>query len=236
MPWRVQCPVRVCAALAAGLGGEGRRQFSFPPACCFALASRSPRCVLRVVLSGCPFHSPASTPFHAVCAFRGLGPVALQVRAACPLRVCALVLSRCTPVPPLSVWRAHRARYLCKSPVGPLPAVFAPPRFLPWSRAPSIKCVRGAGPVPASPCLALGRLFPWERSGARGGAGGGRGTRGGGWRAPCASPPWGVVVPGLVGGVHRGWELGSCAARGEVACLSRCLPYTGTKAGFLCIA
>ena len=88
MPWRVQCPVRVCAALAAGSGGLGRylvlclSRFPLP-------APRVPRCVWRDVLSGCPLPSLAGTPFHAVCAFRELGPVALLVVPACPLRVCA---------------------------------------------------------------------------------------------------------------------------------------------------
>ena len=98
LPWRVQCPVRVCAALAAGSGGSGRylvlclSRFPHP-------APRVPRCVWRVVLSGCPLPSLAGTPFHAVCAFRVLGPVALLVVPACPLRVCALAPPR-RPLPP----------------------------------------------------------------------------------------------------------------------------------------
>ena len=100
LPWRVQCPVCVCAALAAGSGGSGRylalclSRFSLP-------APRVPRCVWRAVPSGCPLPSPAGTPFHTVCAFRALGPVALPVVPACPFRVCALALSRCPPPPPL---------------------------------------------------------------------------------------------------------------------------------------
>ena len=97
LPWRVQCPVRVCAALAAGSGGSGRcpvlclSRFPLP-------APRVPRCVWRSVPSGCPLPSLAGTPFHAVCAFRELGPVALLVVPACPLRVCALALPR-RPLP-----------------------------------------------------------------------------------------------------------------------------------------
>ena len=64
----------------------------FPP-------PRVPRCVLRAVPSGCPLPSLAGTPFHAVCAFRELGPVALVVFPACPLCVCALALPR-SPLPP----------------------------------------------------------------------------------------------------------------------------------------
>ena len=72
---------------------------------------RSRRCARRVVLPGCPFFSPAGTPFHAVRAFRGLGPVALRVSPACPLHVCALALWRHPRpfLPPGSVWRVHLA-------------------------------------------------------------------------------------------------------------------------------
>ena len=101
--WRVQYPGRLCAALVAGLGGRGWCRFLLLP-----LGSSLPLhplwCVLRVVLPGYPFPSPAGTPFHAVCAFRRLGVVALRVRAACPLLVCALVLrrrSRPAPHPPV---------------------------------------------------------------------------------------------------------------------------------------
>ena len=99
LTWRVQCPVRVCAALAAGSGGSGRYLVL-----CLSLfplpAPRVLRCVWRAVLSGCPLPLLAGTPFHAVCAFRELCPVALLVLPACPLRVCALALPR-RPLPPL---------------------------------------------------------------------------------------------------------------------------------------
>ena len=99
LPWWVQCPVCVCAALAAGAGGLGRylvlclSRFPLP-------APRVPRCVWRAVPSGCPLPSLAGTPFHAVCVFCALGLVALLVVPACPLRVCALALPR-RPLPPL---------------------------------------------------------------------------------------------------------------------------------------
>ena len=100
LPWRVQCPVCVCAALAAGSGGSGRYLVL-----CLSLfplpAPRVRRCVWRAVPSGCPLPSLAGTPFHVVCAFRALGPVALLVVPACPFRVCALALSRCPLPPPL---------------------------------------------------------------------------------------------------------------------------------------
>ena len=74
-------------------------------------APRFLRCVWRAVPSACPLSSLAGTPFHAVCAFRGLGPVALLVFPACPLCMCALALSRPPPPPPprVGVARAPRA-------------------------------------------------------------------------------------------------------------------------------
>ena len=100
LPWRSQCPIRVCAVLAAGSGGWGR----YLVLCLSRVplpAPRVPRCVWRAVPSGCPLPSLAGTPFYAVCAFRELGPVALLVVPVCPLRVCALALPRRPPPPPL---------------------------------------------------------------------------------------------------------------------------------------
>ena len=100
LPWRVQCPVRVCAALAAASGGSGSylvlRLSRFP-----LPAPRVPRRVWWAVSSGCPLPSLAGTPFHAVCAFRELGPVASLIVPACHLRVCALALPWRPPPPPL---------------------------------------------------------------------------------------------------------------------------------------
>ena len=64
-------------------GGWGRCRVlclpRFPlPAPCF------PRCVRRAVPSGYPLSSLAGTPFHAVCAFRGRGAVALLIFPAYP--------------------------------------------------------------------------------------------------------------------------------------------------------
>ena len=135
--WQVQCPVRVCAALAAGSGGLGRylvlclSRFPLP-------APRVTRCVWRAVPSGCPLPSLAGTPFHAVCAFRELGPVALLVVPACPLRVCVLAFPRRPlPPPPWVVWRVHPARSRHSALVGRFHLVRAPPRVLSWSLAPS---------------------------------------------------------------------------------------------------
>ena len=162
LPWRVQCPGRVCAALAASSGGPGRFLVSCLPR--FPLpAPRVLRCVWRGVTSGCPLSSLAGTPFHAVCAFCGLGPVALLVFPACPLCVCALALSRRPlPSPPLPrlVWRAHLARSRCWALVGPFHAVRAPPRVLPRSRAPFGVLGGGGGPVPFPPFLAWGCALP----------------------------------------------------------------------------
>ena len=99
----------VCARRSRPVrGGSGRYLVLCPPF--FPLpAPRVPRCVWRAVPSGCPLPSLAGTPFHAVHAFRALGPVALPVVPACPFRVCALALSRCPPPPPLgAVARASR--------------------------------------------------------------------------------------------------------------------------------
>ena len=144
LPWRVQCPVCVCAALAAGSEGSGRYLVL-----CLSLfplpAPRVRRCVWRAVPSGCPFPSLAGTPFHVVCAFRTLGPVALLVVPACPFRVCALALSRCPLPPPWVVWRAHLAWSRHWALVGPFHVVRAPPRVLFRSLAPS--GVLGGGAV-----------------------------------------------------------------------------------------
>ena len=78
-------------------------------------APRVPRCVWRAVLSGCPLPSLAGTPFHAVCAFRVLGAVALLVVPACPLRVCALALLR-RPLPPRLGGVACAPRALIREP------------------------------------------------------------------------------------------------------------------------
>ena len=88
LPWRVQYPVRVCAALAAGSGGSGwylvlcLSRFPLP-------APGVLHCVWRAVLSGSPLPSLAGTPFHAVCPFRE--PFWQSPRALC---VCVRSRSR----------------------------------------------------------------------------------------------------------------------------------------------
>ena len=151
LPWRVQCPVRVCAALAARSGGLGcylvlcLSRFPHP-------APRVPRCVWRAVPSRCPLPSLAGTPFHAVCAFRELGPVALLVVPACPLRVRALALPRRPLPPPLGcVACAPRA----------VPALGANRAVCPSTCPAPVPCSvwsgwGGGGPVPVPPYLAWG--------------------------------------------------------------------------------
>ena len=182
LPWRVQWPVCVCAALAAGSGGSGRylvlclSRFPLP-------APRVPRCVWRAVPSGCPLPSLAGTPFHAVCAFRALGPVALLVVPACPFRVCALALSRRPLSPPWVVWRAHLAWSQHWALLGPFHVVRAPPRVLPRSLAPS-GVLGGGRSGPGSPLLGLGLWGWWQ-----GVPGGGAFYRCEGRLGSCAPPP-----------------------------------------------
>ena len=158
LPWRLQCPVRVCAALAAGSGGSGRylvlclSRLPLPAPCV-------PRCVWQAVSSGCPLPSLAGTPFHAVCAFHELGPLVLLVVPACPLRVCAAASA---PPPPLGgVACAPRA-------VPALDAGRAPPRVLPRSLAPC-GVLGGGESGPGSPLLGWG-LWGWQRGVPGGGA------------------------------------------------------------------
>ena len=150
LPRRQQCPVCVCAALAAGSGSSGR--YLVLCLSCFPLpAPRVPRCVWQAVPSGSPLPSLAGTPFHAVCAFRALGLVTLLVVSACPFRVCAGALPRrsllpplggvaCAPrvVPALGAGRAVPLRVSCPGPLLRL------------------ACLGESGPVPVPPYLAWG--------------------------------------------------------------------------------
>ena len=241
LPWRVQCPICVCAVPAAGSGGSGW----YLASCLFRFplpAPRVPRCVWRAVPSGCPLPSLAGTPFHAVCAFRALGPVALPVVPTCPFRVCALALSRCPLPPPLGgVARASRVVPELGAgravPRGPCP--FACPAPVPCS---VWRAWGGGGPVPVPPYLAGGC-----GGGGRASPGGGAFYRCVGRLGSCAPPPptarplgglsgsaihvlwaracgcggpalslWGLRAAGRVRGVHMlGGELGGggCAVR-----------------------
>ena len=174
----------------------------FPPP-----APRFLRCVVRAVPSGCPLSSLAGTPFHAVCAFRGLGPVALLVFPACPLCVCALALSRQPrPVPPPRVGAARAPRAV---PV--LGAGRAVPRGpCPSACPPSVPCsvwlAWGEGRTgPVSPYLAPGCARPvgWVRA-----------------RGPVTNPTaralasWLCALWGRQEGAREGRLLPRCGASG----------------------
>ena len=168
LPWRVQCPVRVCAALVAGSGSSGRylvlclSRFPLP-------APRVPRCVWRAVLSWCPLPSLAGTPFHAVCAFRELGPVSQSGNPRVPFAcLCACAPAASASPPPWVVWRAHLARSRHWALVGPFHVVRAPPHVLPWSLAPS-GVLGGGRSGPGSPLPGLG-LWGWRKGVPVGGA------------------------------------------------------------------
>ena len=200
LPWRVHCPFRVCATLAAGSGGSGRylvlclSRFPLP-------APRVPRYVWRAVPSGCPLPSLAGTPPHAVCAFRVLGPVALLVA---PRALCVCVRSRSRGVrspPSWVVWCAHLARSRHWALVGPFRVVRAPPRVLPLSLAPSgVLGVWRSGP--GSPLLGLG-LWGWRKGVPGGGAFGCCEGRLGSGAPP---PPTARPLGGLLGSaIHVLW-------------------------------
>ena len=182
-------------------GGSGRylvlclSRFPLP-------APRVPRCVWRAVPPRCPLPSLAGTPFHAVCAFRALGPVALLVVPACPFPVCALALPR-RPLPPLlggvacappAVTALGAGRAV---PRGPCPSACpAPVPCSVW------RAWGGSGPVPAPPYLVSGC-----------GASVGRPTRGGAFYccegrlgSGAPPPPTGRPLGGLLGSaIHVLW-------------------------------
>ena len=111
---------RLCVRGARGRFGGGSGRYLVLCLSCFPLpAPRVPRCVWRAVPSGCPLPSLAGTPFHAVCAFRALGPVALPVVPACPFRVCALALSRCPGTHAHTARRSRKRRGASGAPTKP---------------------------------------------------------------------------------------------------------------------
>ena len=93
----------VCARRSRQVRGTEAVRVIFPPPPCFPHSSRPPQCVLRDVMSGGRLPSAACMRFHAVCAFRGLPPVALPVRTVCSLCVSVRLCSRWVRAPPFSV-------------------------------------------------------------------------------------------------------------------------------------
>ena len=168
----------------------------------------------------CPLPSLAGTPFHAVCAFSVLGPVALLVVPACPLRVCPLALPRSPPPPPLGgVACAPRAVLALGAgravPRGPCPSACpapvpcsvrrAPGRAVRSRFPPTWLLLRGASEVRRSPspdCPPTGRAVGVRYP---------RAVGAGVWvwgptTVPLACMPCGGCVP-------RGW-CGGGASRG----------------------
>ena len=183
-------------------------------------APRFLRCVWQAVLSRCPLSSLARTPFHAVCALRGLGPVALLVFLVCLLSVCVLALSRRPRPPPLPglVWCAHFARSRCWALVGPVHAVRALPRVLPRSRAPFGLFWGGAAQFCFPPTWLGAVCSCWGGSALPGRTDAGR-LGGLGGRRPAHCPPRCC---------GRGGQLG----RGSpYLSPSLCLPWASNKAG-----
>ena len=153
LPWRVQCPVCVCAALAAGSGGFGPVPGVVSP----LLSPSRPACpALRV--AGRPVRvSLTLARWYAI----PCGLCVPRARSVCPSGsprvsfscVCARALA--VSAPRWVVWRAHLAWSRHWALVGPFHVVRAPPRVLPRSRAPS-GVLGGGGPVPVPPYLAWG--------------------------------------------------------------------------------
>ena len=203
LPWRVQCPGRVCAALVAGSGGLGLvpgvasspsppSRPAFPALC---VAGRPVRVSL---ILACWYAIPC-------------GLCVPRARSGCPsgiprgsfVCVCARALAASAPLPPLPglVWRAHLARSRCWALVGPFHAVRAPPHVLPRSRSRFGLLGGGGRPRPVSPLPGLGLRAPcgvgprvW-----------GVPTPGGGGRGAACAPSSPVVWPG--GAVGRGVVL-----------------------------
>ena len=201
LPWQVQCPGRVCAALAASSGRlgpvPGVVSSLVPPA-----RAAFPALCVASVPSGCPLSSLTGTPFHAACAFRGLGPVALLVFPASPLCVCVRSRSRL-------VWRVYLAQSRCWALMGPYHSVRAPPRVLPRSRAP-FGLLGGGRPGPVSPYLPWGCALPvgWVR--ARGPVENPTTHALASWPCALALPAVGAAR-GRLGGAPLAWVRGARA-------------------------
>ena len=181
LPWRVSAP-SVCARCSWPVRGARAGTW-----CCVSPASPFPPRVSRAACGGpsrpgVPY--PRSLPFHAVCAFRELGPVALLVVPACSLRVCALALPR-RPIPP------------------PLGGVACAPRAVPALGAG--RAVR-RGPCPSA-CPAPVPSSVWCAWAGRYGPGSplpGLGLSAPLWGGSVAYALWGLRAAGVAGGRPRG--------------------------------
>ena len=144
LPWQVQCPVCVCAALAA------RRGVRAGTWCCVSLVSPFPPRVFRAACGGpsrpgVPY--PRSLVRHSTRSVRSARSVRLPLWLS-PRAPFVCVRSRSRGVrspPPSVVWRAHLAWSRRWALVRPFHVVRAPPRGLPRSLAPS--GVLGGGAV-----------------------------------------------------------------------------------------
>ena len=176
LPWRVQCPVCVCAALAAGSGGVQAGTW-----CCVSPVSPFPPRVFRAACGGpsrpgVPY--PRSLVPHSMRSVRSARSVRLPLRSS-PRVLFVFVRSRSRgvrPPPRWVVWRAHLAWSRHWALVGPFHVVRAPPRVLPRSRAPS--GVLGGGAVRSR--------FPPTWLGVVGAAAPGRPSSGAGSQGPAS--------------------------------------------------
>ena len=153
LPWRVQCPVCVCAALAAGSGGFGPVPGVVSP----LLPPSRPACsALRVAGRPVRVYLILARWYAIPC-----GLCVPRARSGCPSggpRVsfsCVCARAVAVSAPRWVVWRAHLAWSRHWALVGPFHVVRAPPRVLPQSRAPS-GVLGGGRSGPGSPLLGLG--------------------------------------------------------------------------------
>ena len=193
LPWRVQCPVCVCAALAAGSGGFGPVPGVVSP---LLPPSRPAYPALRV--AGRPVRvSLILARWYAI----PCGLCVPRARSGCPSGgprvsfscVCARALA--VSAPRWVVWRAHLAWSRHWALVGPFHVVRAPPRVLPRSRAPS-GVLGGGRSGPGSPLLGLG--LRGRRLGVPGGA--------------PSSVAWGVGRSSSLFCPSTRWAVGVCVA------------------------
>ena len=198
--------------------GDGAGTGTRSPPSCFPLSSRPSRCGLCVAPFGCFLPSPACTPFHAVCAFRELGPVAFPVRAVCSFCVCVLMLPRCVRPPLAGAARALRAVPVQDAgravPDSLRPSAF-PALILcssclvwGWECGGPPAWLRVVHPLWGGSVLPLMPLRPGQ-CGARGEGSRGAGVGRSSLRLPAAVP---TGRPGWAGG-HWWWGVGSCIAQ-----------------------